>query len=77
MERPYSECPEGAKLPLPDQSDYPREWERLQALAAELNEQGQIVVDLGMGFVGAVIAAVVADREDEQGRPGIFVLGAF
>jgi UDP-N-acetyl-D-glucosamine dehydrogenase len=76
MERPYSVSPEGEKFPLPDPSDYSREWERLQALADEHRQRGrQIVVVLGVGFVGAVMAAVVADSEDEQGRPRMFVLG--
>ena len=76
MERPYSVSPEGEKFPLPDPSDYSREWERLQALADEHRQRGrQIVVVLGVGFVGAVMAAVVADSEDEHGRPRMFVLG--
>jgi UDP-N-acetyl-D-glucosamine dehydrogenase len=35
----------------------------------------EIVVVMGVGFVGAVMAAVVADSEDPNGQPGKFVIG--
>ncbi|MEW6442130.1 MAG: nucleotide sugar dehydrogenase [bacterium] len=76
MERPYSISPDGERFPLPTEDDYSREWERLQGLAAEQRRLGrQIVVVVGIGFVGVVMAAVVADSEDEEGRPRKFVLG--
>ncbi len=76
MERVVSVSPEGEAFPLPDEEDYSREFERLQALAAEEREKGrEIVVVVGIGFVGAVMAAVVADAEDEKGTPRKFVIG--
>ena len=76
MERAVSVSPEGESFPLPDEEDYSREFERLQALAREQREKGrEIVVVVGIGFVGAVMAAVVADAEDEGGRPTKFVIG--
>ena len=35
----------------------------------------EIVVVVGLGFVGAVMAAVVADATDKKGRPTKFVIG--
>jgi nucleotide sugar dehydrogenase len=76
MERAVSVSPQGERFSLPDEQDYSKEFERLQALAARQREQGrEIVVVLGIGFVGAVMAAVVADAEDETGRPTKFVIG--
>jgi nucleotide sugar dehydrogenase len=35
----------------------------------------EIVIVMGVGFVGAVMAAVVADTEDDRGNPTKFVIG--
>ena len=68
--------PEGEIFPLPAPEDYAAEFERLSRLAAGQREKGrEIVVVVGVGFVGAVMAAVVADSVDAQGRPGKFVIG--
>ncbi len=76
MERTVSVSPEGEEFPLPNEEDYSREFERLQALVAEQRDKGrEIVVVVGIGFVGAVMAAVVADAEDEKGAPTKFVIG--
>ena len=76
MQTTYSLSPDGEKFLLPTEEDYSREWERLQGLVSEQRRLGrEIVVVLGVGFVGVVMAAVVADSEDEQGRPRKFVLG--
>ena len=76
MERAVSVSPEGESFPLPMEEDYSREFERLQVLAAEEREKGrEIVVVVGIGFVGAVMAAVVADAEDGKGAPSKFVIG--
>ncbi len=76
MERAVSVSPEGEEFPLPNEEDYSREFERLQALVAEQRDKGrEIVVVVGIGFVGAVMAAVVADAEDEKGAPTKFVIG--
>jgi UDP-N-acetyl-D-glucosamine dehydrogenase len=72
----YSISPTGEKFGLPTEEDYKKEFLRLQDLAARNRELGrEIVVVLGMGFVGAVMAGVVADSEDESGKPGKFVIG--
>ena len=71
-----SVSPEGEAFPLPTEDDYAAEFERLKALAAEKRAEGkEIVVVMGVGFVGAVMAGVVADTVGEDGRPGKFVIG--
>jgi UDP-N-acetyl-D-glucosamine dehydrogenase len=71
-----SVSPEGERFHLPSEEDYRIEYERLQTLADEQRSQGrEIVVVLGMGFVGAVMAAVVADSTDADGNSGKFVIG--
>jgi len=68
--------PEGEAFPLPTEADYAEEYARLEALVAERRAAGmEIVVVMGVGFVGAVMAGVVADTVDENGRPGKFVIG--
>ncbi len=74
---PISISPTGEAFPLPAKADYPKELARLQKLAAANRKQGrEIVVVVGLGFVGAVMAAVVADSHDRKsGKPGKFVIG--
>ena len=72
----YSVSPDGERFPLPGPDDYAQESERLQCVAKEQRALGrEIVVVMGVGFVGAVMAAVVADTEDKEGNPTKFVLG--
>jgi nucleotide sugar dehydrogenase len=48
----------------------------LEKLAARNRKEGrEVVVVVGLGFVGAVMAAVVADAKDKAGRPTKFVIG--
>ncbi len=76
MQLEYSVSPEGEKFPLPAQEDYDQEFLRLEALAASHRESGkEIVAVVGMGFVGAVMAAVVADSTDASGNSRKFVIG--
>ena len=71
-----SVSPAGERFPLPEPADYAAEFERLSRLASEQRAKGrQIVVVVGVGFVGAVMAAVIADSVDEKGNPGKFVIG--
>ena len=64
MPQPYSVSPDGTKYPLPKQSDYRKEFTRIEKLAAKAKKNNQeIVVVMGVGFVGAVMAAIVADTE--------------
>jgi len=72
----YSVSPAGEKFSIPASEDYAAEYERLEALVGQAREDGkEIVVVMGVGFVGAVMAAIVADCEDEQGNPSKFVIG--
>ncbi|NOY44296.1 MAG: nucleotide sugar dehydrogenase [Deltaproteobacteria bacterium] len=72
----YSVSPDGERFPLPDPEDYQTEFSRLERLAAEQRALGrEVVVVVGVGFVGAVMAAVVADAEDAEGNPTKFVIG--
>src|SRR5512136_891823 len=68
--------PTGEPFPLPTPSDYQAEFVRLEKLAAENRKLGrEVVVVVGLGFVGAVMAAVVADARNKAGKPTKFVIG--
>ena len=73
----FSISPEGEKFPLPTHEEYETEYQRVESLVAEARARGEeIVVVMGVGFVGAVMAAIVADSVDEAtGKPGKFVVG--
>ena len=72
----YSLSPTGEKFQLPDQKDYLTELERLKMLVnSQRSLKREIVVVMGVGFVGAVMAAVVADAEDSKGNSTKFVIG--
>lgn len=73
----YSISPEGEKFSLPTSEDYNVEYERLDKLVTEKRKEGyEIVVVVGIGFVGAVMAAVIADSVDKKtGKPKKFVIG--
>ena len=72
-----STSPAGELFPLPCDSDYAAEFLRLSALADDARAEGkEVVVVMGVGFVGAVMAAIVADTVDrETGKPSKFVIG--
>lgn len=76
-ETPVSVCPAGEKFPFPDDQDYKLELKRLKKITAEQRLMGrEIVVVMGIGFVGAVMAGVVADSTDRKtGKPNKFVVG--
>ncbi len=69
--------PSGETFPIPSPDDYELEFRRITELAAEQRRAGrEIVVVMGVGFVGAVMAGVVADSIDKQSRePSYFVIG--
>lgn len=72
----YSVSPDGEKFPLPAEKDYKEEFKRLKAAVAKHKKQGhEIVVVMGVGFVGAAMAAVIADTVDKNGRPSKYVIG--
>lgn len=73
----YSTSPDGEKFKLPGDEDYKAEYEKLVKLTEEHKKQGhEIVVVMGLGFVGAVMAGVVADSVNKKtGEPEKFVIG--
>ncbi len=72
----YSQNPDGKRFPLPKEEDYRHEFERIERIVSEQREEGkEIVVVMGLGFVGAVMAAVVADSSDKTGKSKKFVIG--
>jgi UDP-N-acetyl-D-glucosamine dehydrogenase len=72
----YSTNPAGERFPLPVEADYPAEFERLRSLAKAARDEGrEVVVVMGVGFVGAVMAAIIADSTDGDGRSTKFVIG--
>ena len=76
MSEKVSVSPSGEKFPLPQQQDYKAEFEKLEKIvASERAKNREIVVVMGIGFVGAVMAAIVADSTDKKGQPGKFVIG--
>src|SRR5512142_2014288 len=72
-----SVSPSGQEFPLPAKSEYAAEMARVEKLAAAARAAGQeVVVVMGVGFVGAVMAAIVADTVDRATRkPSKFVIG--
>ena len=75
-EKSYSMSPTGQEYPLPTEDDYKSEFERISLLVEEKREDGmEIVVVLGLGFVGAVMAAIIADSTDADGNSNKFVIG--
>jgi nucleotide sugar dehydrogenase len=76
MSQQFSVSPDGTKYPLPNPEDYSKEFERLKILVEEARQKDmEIVVVMGVGFVGAVMAAIVADTVDEKGKSSKFVIG--
>lgn len=76
MSEQFSISPNGEKFPLPKQEDYKKEFENIKKRVMQERAKGrEIVVVMGVGFVGAVMAAIVADTVDEKGKPSKFVIG--
>jgi UDP-N-acetyl-D-glucosamine dehydrogenase len=73
----YSVNPAGEKFPIPTDADYAKELARIQTLVDQARKEGkEIVVVMGVGFVGAVMAAIIADTVDKKtGKPNKFVIG--
>jgi len=69
-EERISISPEGKEFPLPSKEDYENEVTKVRELAKKAKDSGnQVVVVQGLGFVGAVMAAIVAQAEKK------FVIG--
>ena len=76
MSENFSISPSGEKFPLPKPEDYKKEFENLKKrVELERAKKREIVVVMGVGFVGAVMAAIVADTVDKKGKPSKFVIG--
>jgi len=76
MDVRYSISPSGEKFALPTQKDYEKEFARFKEIVKKQKAMGrEIVVVMGVGFVGAVMGAIVADSVDKKGKPGKFVIG--
>ncbi len=76
MSMEYSVSPEGEKFPLPTTKEYKEEFKRLKAaVAKQRKHKREIVVVMGVGFVGVAMAAVIADTVDKKARPSKFVIG--
>lgn len=73
----YSVSPEGEKFTIPEKDGYVGEFKRIESLAEAARSEGkEIVVVMGVGFVGAVMAAIIADSVDKKsGKPNKFVIG--
>ena len=76
-ESDVSVCPAGEIFRLPTEKDFKAEIVRLKKLVKKQRLKGrEIVVVMGIGFVGAVMAAVVADSVNKKtGEPNKFVIG--
>ena len=76
-EKKYSVSPLGEKFLIPGPEDFKAEYEKIEKLANQAKAEGkEVVVVMGVGFVGAVMAAIVADTEDEHENPTKFVIGS-
>ncbi|MBC8525691.1 MAG: nucleotide sugar dehydrogenase [Candidatus Cloacimonetes bacterium] len=69
-------APDGREFAFPTPEQNREEIKKLQKITEEQRKLGRkIVVVQGMGFVGSVMATVVADAEDKNGNPYYFVHG--
>lgn len=76
MSENYSVSPAGEKFPLPKPEEYKAEFENIKKRVADERARGrEIVVVMGVGFVGAVMAAIVADTVGSDDNPSKFVIG--
>ncbi len=76
MTEKISISPNGERFPLPTPEEYKAEFEAIKKRAeAERAKNREIVVVMGIGFVGAVMAAIIADSVNEKGQSSKFVIG--
>lgn len=69
-------APDGTEYPLPTVEDNEKERAILKQVTAEQRVKGRKIVAVqGLGFVGCVMATVVADAVDNNGNPYYFVHG--
>ncbi|HNX01426.1 MAG TPA: nucleotide sugar dehydrogenase, partial [Candidatus Cloacimonadota bacterium] len=69
-------APDGTEYPLPAAEDGEKEKAILLEITEEQRKLGRKIVAVqGLGFVGCVMATVVADAVDQDGKPIYFVHG--
>ncbi len=73
----YSIDPAGERFAIPAEDQYAAEFKRIESgVESARDEDKEIVVVMGVGFVGAVMAAIIADSVDKKsGEAGKFVIG--
>jgi len=73
----YSVSSDGQSFPLPTPQEYDTEFKRVESFVQAARKEGkEIVVVMGVGFVGAVMAAIIADTVDKKTKkPSKFVIG--
>ena len=73
----YSVSPGGEEFSIPQKHEYEAEFKRIESLVQAARTEGkEIVVVMGVGFVGAVMAAIIADTSDKKtGKACKFVIG--
>jgi nucleotide sugar dehydrogenase len=72
----FSIAPDGVAYPLPTPAEMEEVLEKIAADAARHRRAGrQVVAVQGLGFVGAAVAAVVANATNAQGEPLYHVIG--
>ncbi len=68
--------PSGEEFELPHKEQYAVEFRRVKKMVTKARNEGkEIVVVMGVGFVGAVMAAIVADTKNKKGHYSKFVIG--
>lgn len=69
-------APDGKEYSLPTAEENEKERQILKQITEEQRALGRKIVAVqGLGFVGCVMATVVADAEDENGKPIYYVHG--
>lgn len=72
----FSLSPDGKEYNLPTAEDDEQELVTIKEITCQQRSSGRKIIAVqGMGFVGCVMAAVVADAVDPQGNPLYFVHG--
>lgn len=72
----YSISPDGNKHKIPTEDEYFDEYHKIKEMADDARSKGkEIVVVMGIGFVGIVMAAVIADSKNDGGDHKKFVIG--
>ncbi|MGD9201824.1 MAG: UDP binding domain-containing protein [Chitinispirillia bacterium] len=76
LEGKCSVSPSGESFNLPVKEDYINEIHKLKNLVNNARkEDKEIVVVMGVGFVGAVMAAIIANTKNSDGKYTKFVIG--